>query len=49
MSWTNGDAVAHTVTFNNGPDCGNLAPAASITVTFPGQARTHITARFTRA
>ena len=35
VTWTNGDPVSHTVTFNNGPDCGNLATAASITVTFP--------------
>ena len=35
VTWTNGDPVTHTVTFNNGPDCGNLASAASITVTFP--------------
>jgi len=35
VTWTNGDPVTHTVTFNNGPDCGNLASAASVTVTFP--------------
>jgi plastocyanin len=34
VTWTNGDSFAHTVTFDNGPDCGQLAPAASITVTF---------------
>ncbi len=35
VTWTNGDSVAHTITFDNGPDCGNLAPASSTTVTFP--------------
>ena len=34
VTWTNGDTVAHTITFDNGPDCGNLAPASSTTVTF---------------
>jgi plastocyanin len=34
VSWTNGDSTAHTVTFDNGPDCGNLNQAASTTVTF---------------
>lgn len=34
VTWTNGDAVAHTVTFDNGPDCGNVAAASSVTVTF---------------
>ena len=35
VSWTNGDSTAHTVTFDSGPDCGNVAPDASTTVTFP--------------
>ncbi len=35
VSWTNGDSVTHTVTFDNGPDCGNLVAASSLTVTFP--------------
>jgi len=34
VSWTNGDSTAHTVTFDNGPDCGNLNQAASTTATF---------------
>ncbi len=36
VSWTNGDTTNHTVTFDSGPDCGILAAAASVTVTFPG-------------
>ena len=35
VSWTNGDSATHTVTFDNGPDCGNLATGTSATVTFP--------------
>jgi len=36
VTWTNADTTAHTVTFDSGPDCGNLATGASTTVTFPG-------------
>jgi len=35
VSWTNADTAAHTVTFDNGPDCGNVAQAASVSATFP--------------
>jgi plastocyanin len=35
VTWTNGDSATHTVTFDNGPDCGNLATGASVTATFP--------------
>jgi plastocyanin len=35
VSWTNADSAAHTVTFDSGPDCGNLATAASVSATFP--------------
>ena len=35
VTWTNADSVAHTVTFDNGPDCGQLAAGKSVTVTFP--------------
>lgn len=34
VSWTNGDTVTHTVTFDNGPDCGNVTVGSSITATF---------------
>lgn len=34
VSWTNGDQVDHTVTFDNGPDCGHVAAGQSVTVTF---------------
>jgi len=34
VTWTNADAATHSVTFDNGPDCGNLATGASTTVTF---------------
>lgn len=34
VTWTNGDNTAHTVTFDNGPDCGNVAAGASVTATF---------------
>ena len=49
VTWTNGDTTDHTVTFDNGPDCGHVAASGgTVTVTFPRPARTHITARFTR-
>lgn len=34
VTWTNADTATHSVTFDNGPDCGNLATGASTTVTF---------------
>ena len=34
VTWTNNDAFAHTVTFDSGPDCGNLAGGATKTATF---------------
>lgn len=34
VTWTNSDAATHTVTFDNGPDCGSLATGKSTTVTF---------------
>jgi plastocyanin len=34
VSWTNGDTATHTVTFDNGPDCGNVAQGQSVTATF---------------
>jgi plastocyanin len=34
VTWTNGDQVDHTVTFDSGPDCGHVAAGTSMTVTF---------------
>lgn len=34
VTWTNGDQVDHTVTFDSGPDCGHVAAGQSMTVTF---------------
>ena len=34
VTWTNTDSTAHTVTFDSGPDCGNLANGATKTATF---------------
>lgn len=34
VTWANADSVTHTVTFNEGPDCGNLAQGASVSRTF---------------
>jgi plastocyanin len=34
VTWANGDTTAHTVTFDNGPDCGNVAAGATVTATF---------------
>lgn len=34
VTWANAGATAHTVTFDNGPDCGRLAPAATVSRTF---------------
>lgn len=33
-TWTNRDGVTHTVSFDGGPDCGNVAVGASETVLF---------------
>jgi plastocyanin len=45
VTWTNGDQVDHTVTFDNGPDCGHVAAGQSETVTFsaPGTYAFHCT------
>jgi plastocyanin len=34
VTWTNNDSAPHTVTFDSGPDCGNLANGATKTATF---------------
>ena len=34
ISWTNTDTATHTVTFDAGPDCGNVATGTSMTITF---------------
>ena len=34
VTWSNGDPSTHTVTFDNGPDCGTIAGSASQTVQF---------------
>lgn len=34
VTWANGGATAHTVTFDGGPDCGNVAVGATVTRTF---------------
>lgn len=34
VTWTNADPGTHTVTFNEGPDCGRLAQNASVSRTF---------------
>jgi plastocyanin len=33
-TWTNNDPTPHTVTFDSGPDCGQLANAATKSATF---------------
>jgi plastocyanin len=45
ITWTNNDSTAHTVTFDSGPDCKNVAAAASVTVKFnaPGSYPYHCT------
>ena len=45
VSWTNADSTAHTVTFDSGPDCGNLATGVSVSATFtsPGTYPYHCT------
>ena len=34
VTWTNNDSFAHTVTFDAGPDCGNVAGGATVSATF---------------
>ena len=34
VTWANADGTDHTVTFNDGPDCGRLAQGASVSRTF---------------
>lgn len=34
VTWTNNDSAAHTVTFDSGPNCGNLSDGDSVTVQF---------------
>ena len=34
VKWTNNDGTAHTVTFDAGPNCGNLGGGDSVTVEF---------------
>ncbi|MEX2547895.1 MAG: plastocyanin/azurin family copper-binding protein [Chloroflexota bacterium] len=34
VTWTNADGATHTVTFNDGPDCGRLGQGASVSRTF---------------
>ena len=34
VTWNNSDSPTHTVTFDNGPDCGTIASGASQTVQF---------------
>jgi len=36
VTWTNTDATTHTVTFDDGPDCGRLAQGATVSNTFNG-------------
>ena len=44
-TWTNNDGTTHTVTFDSGPNCGNVAAGASVTATFsvPGTYAYHCT------
>ena len=34
VTWTNSDSETHTVTFDGGPDCGDIAQGASVSRTF---------------
>ena len=45
VTWTNADSVAHTVTFDNGPDCSQVAAGSSIAANFsaPGTFAYHCT------
>ncbi|HUP83085.1 MAG TPA: hypothetical protein VM284_02730 [Candidatus Limnocylindria bacterium] len=34
VNWTNNDGAAHTVTFDSGPDCGQLSGGGTVTAQF---------------
>lgn len=34
VTWNNSDGTTHTVTFDNGPDCGNVAGGGTTTAQF---------------
>jgi plastocyanin len=34
VTWANGDQAPHTVTFDSGPDCGQMTTGQTITATF---------------
>lgn len=34
ITWANGDSAPHTVTFDAGPDCGQMTSGGTITATF---------------
>ena len=34
VTWTNNDSTTHTITFDNGPDCGSVAAGSSQTAQF---------------
>jgi plastocyanin len=34
VTWTNSDGTTHTVTFDNGPDCGSVSGGAATTAQF---------------
>jgi plastocyanin len=34
VTWTNSDSTTHTVTFDNGPDCGSVSAGATTTAQF---------------
>lgn len=34
VTWANADSATHTVTFDNGPDCGNLSPGVLTSLKF---------------
>jgi len=36
VTWTNSDSATHTVTFDNGPDCGQVASGSSVTASLSG-------------
>ncbi len=36
VTWTNTGSATHTVTFDNGPDCGSLGSTETLSVLFPG-------------
>jgi len=45
VTWTNNDSTAHTVTFDSGPNCNNVAAGASVSAKFsaPGTYPYHCT------